>query len=395
MKLKRIFALLLALAMVFTATACTSNEVRDYEESDDGSETTDDTDVKALYATHAADTVVMTLDDTPVYWEEFFYWINNNVSSFESYLGTIEDWNEVYDEDAGTTYDEYLLNYTLELLVQYQAIRNGADELGITITEENEEYLDSVWVDDCEYFGEIDEDVDTTDMTDEEILALQEENFLEFLDGICLSTEYYREINVMSLLYGNSFEKMYGELGADLSDEDVLAKAEEDGYMSAKVIMFLTIDADTEEALDDDAIAEKYAQAEDVLAQLEGLEGEELEAKFDELMNELSEDPGLSSYPDGYTFTSGVMESDVEDTVNELEIGEVSGIVEGTSYYEIVLRTDLDPEGIVAESNGYGYTLRYTLAQVLFLAVFEGWCADVVVTLEDDFKDFTIASLYA
>jgi len=48
---------------------------------------------------------------------------------------------------------------------------------------------------------------------------------------------------------------------------------------------------------------------------------------FDVLMFEYSEDPGLAEYPDGYTFTRGMMVSEFEAATLSLEIGEVSELV--------------------------------------------------------------------
>ena len=109
-----------------------------------------------------------------------------------------------------------------------------------------------------------------------------------------------------------------------------------------KHILFKTVD-DNYEALDDDTVAEKRAQAEDALSQLQSLEGEALTAKFDELMNEYSEDPGLASNPDGYTYT---VEASLVDGFAEaalaLKSGEISGIVETDYGYHIMLRLDVE-----------------------------------------------------
>ena len=64
-------------------------------------------------------------------------------------------------------------------------------------------------------------------------------------------------------------------------------------------------------------------------------------ADFDKLMNEYSEDPGLALYPDGYWFTTGEMLEEFENTVRELKINKVSGVVETDAGYHIIKRIAL------------------------------------------------------
>ena len=77
---------------------------------------------------------------------------------------------------------------------------------------------------------------------------------------------------------------------------------------------------------------ENRALAEDILARLQN--GED----FDTLMNEYSEDTGLIYNPDGYYFFRGEMEETFEAASFALEEGEMSGIVESSYGYHIILR---------------------------------------------------------
>ena len=63
---------------------------------------------------------------------------------------------------------------------------------------------------------------------------------------------------------------------------------------------------------------------------------------FVELMNTYSEDPGLASFPDGYTFGPFEMVPEFEQATRELAIGEVSGLVRTTHGYHIVMRIEPD-----------------------------------------------------
>lgn len=93
-------------------------------------------------------------------------------------------------------------------------------------------------------------------------------------------------------------------------------------------------------SLDEETVAAKRAQAEDLLSQLRA--ADDLEAKFDELMNQYSEDSGLQSSPDGYTATPGEMVPEFEAAAFSLGFGEVSDIVESSYGYHIILRGEVE-----------------------------------------------------
>lgn len=109
-----------------------------------------------------------------------------------------------------------------------------------------------------------------------------------------------------------------------------------------KHILLKTVD-DSRQPLADDVIAQKRAQAEDLLSQLQGVGADGLEAKFDELMMAHSEDNPQNN-PDGYTTSSGQMVAEFEAASLSLEEGGLSGIVETEFGYHIILRLPLTDE---------------------------------------------------
>ena len=112
-----------------------------------------------------------------------------------------------------------------------------------------------------------------------------------------------------------------------------------------KHILLKTVD-DSKQPLPDDQAAQKRAQAEDLLSQLQGTDAGALEAKFDELMMAHSEDNPQNN-PDGYTTSSGQMVAPFEEASLALKEGEISGIVESEFGYHIILRLPLTDENPV------------------------------------------------
>ena len=70
--------------------------------------------------------------------------------------------------------------------------------------------------------------------------------------------------------------------------------------------------------------------------------------KFDQLIEDFGEDPGMAFSPDGYVFTDGEMVAPFEDAVKALPVGGISQPVESDYGYHIIMRMPL-PEEIPEE----------------------------------------------
>lgn len=97
----------------------------------------------------------------------------------------------------------------------------------------------------------------------------------------------------------------------------------------AKHILFKTID-DQNNPLPQAKIDEQKKKAEDTLKKIKG------GADFDKLMKELSEDPGLTQYPNGYTFGKGEMVVEFEKAAFDLKENAVSELVKTNFGYHII-----------------------------------------------------------
>ena len=307
----------------------------------------------AIYAKHDPDDVVMTINGEPVTWSDYFFWLYSNCYQYEAYYN-VTDWSEVVN---GTdTYEDFVKASVEAYATQFWVITQKAKELGITLSADDLAAIEEAKQADLESVADGDED------------AFAEQKKEMFLDD-----ELYDRLMTAAQYYTRYFNDNFGEDGSKLSDEDAIAFAIDKGYVHVKHILVL-VDSDATE----EEKAEKLQQAEDILAQLKAAPAGRLEAKFDELMKQYSEDPGLASYPDGYYFTAGQMYQEFEDASFALKENGLSEIVESQSGYHIILRLPMNPDDIFSGE----YTLRYAAASEISSNTLTDWfeSADVEYT---------------
>jgi len=303
------------------------------------------------------DDTVMTVNGDAVSYDLFKYWMMYTAEYYSYYYSPL-DWNEEVpgeiNPDETVTISESVMEVAENMCVRYLVMEQYATELGIEITdEEMQEYEDSIR-----------ESFDTEEELEAELAT----------SSLTMDVLLYR--NKISDMYTKSFEKQYGENGKLLSDELAAEYVESNGYMQAKHILFSTTDDEGNE-MDDAGKQAQREKAEEVLALLNAYEGDNITAYFNELMQEYSEDTGLSSYPDGYLYTSGTMVTEFEDTAAELEENTYSEIVETAYGYHIIMRVSIDYDA-VSSGSADGYTLRQLAAQ----AEFEGEVDDRIESAE-------------
>ena len=151
----------------------------------------------------------------------------------------------------------------------------------------------------------------------------------DFIQLICESVVYY--------------QKLSDKLEADepLSEEALLKYYEDNreaiagDYRKAKHILLLTMDPQTGDVFSEDVRNEKKELAESLFKKVK--DG----ADFDAIMNEYSEDTGLSAYPDGYIFTSGQMVPEFEQAVDSISAGEIT-MCKSDYGYHIIKRMPLE-----------------------------------------------------
>ena len=319
--------------------------------------------------------VVATVNGTEVTWKLYYYLLGSLTSQFINYTMAIPDFS--IDVGDGTTLQD-ALRETLEARMKYYTVPLiEAEARGLTETVNAE--VETQWQNVVEQYGGVD--------------AL-----MEAIESAYLDEPTYRTLLSSNAAFNAIMENSYGLNGEKLSDEDVLAWANDNDYLRCKHILFLTENDDGTDMTDEEK-AEIRKEAEAALEELRALESdrEALLARFDELMAD-ADDPGMTTFPDGYTFTSGQMVQEFEDGTRALEDYALSDIVESSYGCHIILRLPLDPEGkTLSQDSGTGdyMTLRADAANELFNAMLLDWIDTAEVEWQGEFGTMDYNELFA
>ena len=148
------------------------------------------------------------------------------------------------------------------------------------------------------------------------------------------SDQTYQNFMYISQCYQALNDYYFGENGVNTPSDEDIQKYYEDNYITAKHILITTVDPASGETKRTDEEAKKEAQS--ILDRINA--GED----FDTLMNQYSEDTGLSNNPNAYTFTEGQMVTEFYDGAKALAEDEVSELVKSNYGYHIIKRVKLD-----------------------------------------------------
>lgn len=372
---KHTLSLLFALALCLSIFAgCQSSELQAYSSDAPEVEAQEITvkDYTPVYESYAPDTVMLTVNGIDVTWAELFYWYYSDITALEDYFGEINDWDEATAFDPDQTYREYVTNDAVEITKLYRIIESKAQEMGVSLTEDEQATLEESWQANVTNYGE------------------DEAAFIAYLEDVFMSKEMFFYMNGINTLVYAIQNEMYGESGEKIPEAEFVERAEEDGYMRAKHILLKTTDEENT-PLSDEEKAEKLAAIEGLLAELLAIgDPAEREARMDELIAEYSEDTGSEYYIDGYTYTPGYMDEAFENATAELEDYQLSEVVESGFGYHIIMRLPLDPELAVT---GSADSLGFTISQILFNEEAEKWTEECEVVFSKEYEELDIVAL--
>ena len=306
-------------------------------------------DYDAIRALYPADTPAVTFKDEVMNWDLYADWLRTDGLQYEDYFrqmgayyGVAADWNGSMGGGTGKTYAQGLLQETNESLASFMAIKAMAREKGLSLSEEQEKNLDPETMA-HQILGE------KATVAD---LAAELENTSH------MTVRAFRFYSEVLDLYTLLSEELYGAQGEKLPEADVVKALEDQGYLSAHHILFMTIDPMTGKNLEEAEVAAKLQQANDLVK-----DHAELLKRFQELKNQYCEDTGKQLYPDGYTFTPGTMVPIFEDTLKAQQPFEISDPVQSEYGFHIIMRLPLSGESLLFSPQGTPQIARVAVAQ--------------------------------
>ena len=345
-------------------------------------------DYAAIRALYPMDEVIGDVDGRDVTWEEYFYWLGDMGTQAQSYIemlamyGQKLDWEDKYSSESEDSFAQYVVQMAQDCVRQMSVVEAVAEENGVSLTEADEaEIAETHRQNIAAICGE--------DASEEDFNTYLEENFVT--RGI------YDRLNALNYLFKNTNTALFGERGAAISEEDAIAYLEEQGYLSAAHILFLTVDMETYEdgaykPLDEAVVAEKLKQAEAVSAELRAIaDPAERAARFAELKEQYCEDKRSFAYPDGYLFVPGSLNAEFEDGAKALEEYEVSEPILSPLGYHVIMRLPLSADMTIRyDDSNEPVSARSILADTRYSELMSGRIESSVLTLRDDVAAFDL-----
>ncbi len=309
--MRRISALLLALLMTVSLTACSSPEE---DAPTAGSEEGLFYEVTGL----DPDAVMLTADGKDITVGMYLYWLVYTMSSVSTVSDWVDDagllkWDEEISE--GETVRDLVLEETLNTAKLYMIVENWADQYGFTLTDEEEQSVQA--------------ELDT--------MAQQlggEEAYQAYLWDMGLTEEMNQRLTRVYYLYAKMLASVTEEGSPLYITDEVLYQYEgitEDTILADHILLLTGEDEEENQAL--------YATMEQLLQTLRSADPSEASLLFNYLADNISEDTGRAYYPNGYLLTEDSdYVQEFKDAAFALEENEFSDIVTTEYGYHIIMR---------------------------------------------------------
>ena len=269
---------------------------------------------------------IATVNGRVVTKAEFMYYLKNVKQQMIAESGTT-DLEGFWDADIdGVKASEAAKNKALEEMLRVEMACVKAEEKGLAVSDEDIKYIrQTVKATDADQKAQVDALLDAT--------GLSQNQLIDLLMKTTLASMYVSELST-------------ADKEADPADlvptEDEIQDAYKKEYVHVKHILISNTETPAEgvEPKDPEAYkAEQLKLAEDVLKKAKA------GTNFDSLVKEYGEDPGMEQSPDGYTFTKGTMVAAFETASYELEVGQISDLVETEYGWHIIKKLALPTSG--------------------------------------------------
>lgn len=264
---------------------------------------------------------VATVGDIKITQSEFEFYldsIKNQMSDTE--LQTDEDWEN--KEIEGKKAIDVAKQQAMDNAVRNALYIEATEAAGLSLTEEEKKTVDATKQQLVSGYGSdkaYKDFLNSNNITD------------EFIEMMCKSSVYYNKIGQIvteeTPVGDNELSAYFEENKADFERE----------VRKAKHILIATMDPETNLPKSQEEQTKASLLSKEILDRVQN--GED----FDALMREYSEDPGLTTNPDGYVFGTGEMVPEFEEATDSVGFGEIA-FCKSSFGYHIIKRLPISYE---------------------------------------------------
>jgi len=381
MKMKKIIAMILCIALLMLVIAGCSGPDEDIEDPDDNGtdlhEPDDDSngtqegiDFGAAFETFAPDTVMLRSGDLVITWEELYVILFTTVRNLVNSYGMDVPWDEDID---GQTLSELIMEYVVEEATSLLTFMYGFESTNFTFTAQELEKLNADIDGLIEAYGS------------KEALA----DMLRY-DGGFFTFDVFEHLFQFEYKVMFLSDRLYGEDASTFPDERVDEFVKNNNFMMAMHILRLKNDDESDTPLND---------AEEILDKLhEHIDEDDFLEYFKAIMFEFSEDVGgLQSFPNGYLFEPDDMVVNFSEATAALDIGELSDIVETEYGYHIIFRLPIDYNDVpfsLASRDGEQLSIRQLAAMRDFNNLRSEWHDALNVVRTSEFNSINLSVIF-
>ena len=319
--------------------------------------------------TLASDTVVLTVDEYPVYWPELEYWLKTVIGFYkDSYaLDTITDWDA---QQNGVPLRDFFLQTAVDYAGRHRALEKHAAAMGIELSQGQRDEMAATRAENVSIYG-------------------SESEYQRIVSDMYVSEDVYTYLLEIGYLSNDVFTALYGQNGEKCTDADVAAYVAQQSIGCARYIFASGAGTGMSEPSSAGELAGR-ALLEDCLRQLDA--SDDAVTLFETLAKKYDQDGASANYPDGMLFAAGAMGTEFQSAFAALAENEYSGIVETEKGLYLIMRLPVYPD---MAANSTGTTLRYMAAQqYLFQNQVNAWYAGMHVEYSGAYKALDLPKLF-
>lgn len=306
--------------------------------------------------TPAEQTLILSVDGSPVYEAEFRFWFNYATRYYAGahHMQEITNWSTT---EEGMPLRDYLLKVATQYVCNDRALIAKANALGIELTDAEAQAMQAARTDNIKIYG-------------------SESEYRRIVESMYGSETVFDHLTQIKYLSERVFTAVYGLNGEQCDADCVAGYIEQQKFMAANYI-FLS-------AANDKQRAQNRRRLTAMLKQLAA--SDDPQTLFVTLMESHSQDTSLANYPDGRLFAAGTQSDEFERAYLKLAVDQHSGVVSTKQGDYLIMRLPIFADMVADEA---GHSLHYWVAhEVLFKNLIGDECARLSIVYQDGYFRF-------